>query len=951
MPVYLDKTQANPYLSTSPLRPMLLAHHWLRMLRGAILLGSLFTTPTASAQELLLDINTSAVGSRPTSIFNHNGLVLFEAYHPLYGSEPWISNGLPSGTSLLAELTSGTGDQKTLAVFGSVGDKIVFSSGHGTKLWSTDGGPPALLFDRSESTSLFVFSPVAQLPSGLLISVRPPSGGIELRTIDATPEGGRVLYQGRSIHPLFTQDGVLFFSGDSGLWRTDGTADGTDLVLAGATLERQAGFIDSLFVFIEWDEENGDEIWTADLGAGTMTRQSQLGPGSPYESIWELTIVEDRAFFNALGEAVGCELFSTDGTTEGTVLVKDIYPGPEHSNPWDMTPLNGGVAFTASSELGRELWFSDGSPEGTVLLADIGPGSESGSPHPLVTVDGTLFFSADDGIHGRELWATDGTVGNTRMVLDFNPGPGGSDPSHASLRAGGFYLQATLPDTGSELWFYEVASESVNLVADIAQGYTASSSPSTPLPTGAWSLFLANGELWRTDGSTEGTSMVTDQLPGPVSSAIEVSGTAYLTVKAAGGDRQVWATDGTALGTQLILAGLGRVDEMVPADDHFYFLASIDGNTTERNTPLVWVSDGTAEGTRQVPGGNSPPGKWPREALAVGADLFFWSERDEHWWVTDGTDSRPVQPVPAAGFPRETIAVDSLLFFTTNDGVWRSNGTSSGTFEVSRGGSGFGEVRGRLLFTCATVLSGEELCASDGTPEGTGLLANLNQGSLASNPRSFAEVGERTYFLADQRSTGTALWWTDGTAAGTEMVEDLRAGNGVFNGNLFGEIDGQLFFTIDSEATGSELWVSDGTRTTPLVDLIPGPISSIPVRVGNSILFAADVSPFGRELWSLPTTLVGLEPGPASSPGEITLGTPYPNPSSSIAWLPVAGLLGANLKVTAFDLLGRQIAILHRGLLAVPTLRIAVKGWPAGSYFIRLESGGRIDHSVLVVAR
>ncbi|MGH2702322.1 MAG: hypothetical protein ACRDJ2_11185, partial [Actinomycetota bacterium] len=55
---------------------------------------------------------------------------------------------------------------------------------------------------------------------------------------------------------------------------------------------------------------------------------------------------------------------------------------------------------------GGELWQSDGTEEGTVMFKDIAPGPSSGQPWPLAALDGTLFFSADGGTTGNELWAT-----------------------------------------------------------------------------------------------------------------------------------------------------------------------------------------------------------------------------------------------------------------------------------------------------------------------------------------------------------------------------------------------------------------------------------------------------------------------------------------------------------------------------------------------------------------
>ena len=80
--------------------------------------------------------------------------------------------------------------------------------------------------------------------------------------------------------------------------------------------------------------------------------------------------------------------------------------------------------FTAGDGAhGPELWKSDGTEAGTVLVKDIHPGAGGySSPSSLTGVGGTLFFAADDGTHGSELWKSDGTEAGTVLVKDINAG-------------------------------------------------------------------------------------------------------------------------------------------------------------------------------------------------------------------------------------------------------------------------------------------------------------------------------------------------------------------------------------------------------------------------------------------------------------------------------------------------------------------------------------------------
>src|SRR3954470_8689871 len=99
------------------------------------------------------------------------------------------------------------------------------------------------------------------------------------------------------------------------------------------------------------------------------------------------------------------------GTPE---LLKNINPRTEGSSPGQFVQVGPTVFFSArDSEHGRELWKTDGTAAGTVIVKDIDPGDPGSYPEYLTAFKGALFFAAGDGEHGTELWKSDGTAAGT----------------------------------------------------------------------------------------------------------------------------------------------------------------------------------------------------------------------------------------------------------------------------------------------------------------------------------------------------------------------------------------------------------------------------------------------------------------------------------------------------------------------------------------------------------
>ena len=198
---------------------------------------------------------------------------------------------------------------------------------------------------------------------------------------------------------------------------TDGTRNGTSFLDESALdLTDVDGEL-----FYEWHLRPGTLAKSDGTRAGTGPVFAPSGGSTKISHLHAITAVGAHAFFVAgdgLGGITGQELWVSDGTTDGSSLVKDINPSGK-SYPSDLTDVNGVLLFRATTrQAGAELWRSDGTADGTTLVDDLRPGTGSGAPSQITPMGDSVYFRANDGVHGAELWRSDGTSAGTEMVDD-----------------------------------------------------------------------------------------------------------------------------------------------------------------------------------------------------------------------------------------------------------------------------------------------------------------------------------------------------------------------------------------------------------------------------------------------------------------------------------------------------------------------------------------------------
>lgn len=285
-----------------------------------------------------------------------------------------------------------------------------------------------------------------------------------------------------------------------------------------------------------------------------------LNPGSAWSGPHGFFDAGTYVLFAATGAGIGTELWRTNGTVNGTQLVKDIAPGGNSGQPRDFVLLpEGRVLFSANGE----LWSTDGTTAGTLLVADLNPLGISDPAeftwHPEL---GAFVFAASDTVRGRELWITDGSAAGTRVLADLRPGSASSGPRHFSVLGNGrmlFYADDGL--NGLEPW--TVDASGARLVLDVFPGAAPGVAVAEkPAVLGSMLFFYgtdaAHGkEPWVSDGTPAGTRVL-DMRPGSAStmaatvpSPAVFEGRAFFPASFDANGVELCSSDGTVAGTRV----------------------------------------------------------------------------------------------------------------------------------------------------------------------------------------------------------------------------------------------------------------------------------------------------------------------------------------------------------------------------------------------------------------
>jgi ELWxxDGT repeat protein len=808
------------------------------------------TDGTAANTVLVKDINPEG-DANPSDFCNVNGIVFFTAYTHGTGRELWKTDGTANGTVLVSDVLPGVSNSQ-ISKMTSCNGKLFFSAVKRIvtqvgvidvlKLFVSDG--------TAEGTFLLDINDAIRIPENL------------------TAVGNTLFFTATSVNA-----GIE-------LYKTTGTTASTQLVKdirpgGSSSTPRQLINVLGTLHFSANDGVNGRQIWKTNGSAvGTQRISSLQTQGQPGVETAEIAAIGAVIFFSASSNLpnLGNQIFRI---SEAGVIAQlnNVVSGTQ------LTAAGGKLFFTQSPQFGNtSLNFVNANSTVVQLSREfpIIPGIDNGGPRNLTATSGQLFFTAGTLNEGRELWKSSGGALNTSLVQDFVPGVSSADISDICVRTNEIFFACNGND-GNELRRSNGANNGIISVRNITH---AGSNPSGFIKFGNFTFFAANDgtngrELWRTDGTPAGTTLFKNINSGASSSNPDqfiittTNGISTLFFVADNGihGRELWKSDGTSNGTE-------RVSDIIPGQGN----AGI-GNMTAVNGVLHFTaSSGLATGNRIFKVSANLAGVQTTGAItshandleAIGSTLFFTQSPQiggpQLCKLVNGNIAvvKTFALIPQGEYPipQQLTAVGNTLFFTAVDAaagreLWKSNGTAAGTVAISdiipgTGNAGIGNMvsfNGVLHFTASSGTSlGDRIYKTNAALTGV-----MTTGGVQVFADHLTPTVARLYFTQQGhlQGEGPSLCALEGGITTTLKNFDLLTDFQSATPEQLTAVGNKVFFTAASAATGRELWKSDGVSTISLGDLRPG--------IGNSNVLNMTVC--GQDLFlGLNTLATGMEP-------------------------------------------------------------------------------------------
>lgn len=448
-------------------------------------------------------------------------------------------------------------------------------------------------------------------------------------------------------------------------------------------------------------------------------------------------------------------LFSAILQAQNPMLIKDVTSSLKPSGNSVQADLNyvkwnGKIFYSGTGS--NLLCVTNGTTAGTMGISTLGGSTNIAAIIPardfvyVITSDITFSPVAST----DKIWKSDGTAAGTSLVYAFQA-------------ASGF------TNVGI---FYSVSTHRKNYSVDGNTLYFSA-------------YDTTNGkEIWKTDGTAAGTSLLKDVKIGTGTSQssgfCKIPSTTLFIAQSVGLESKLWKTDGTNAGTEQIPVAEPFYivnQDMAKLGDKVIFFAH---NTVDGYEP--YVSDGTAAGTFMLKNINPTGNSLTTQAMGLHLKMtdkycYFIANNGttNALWRTDGTIDGTIEVIPNvtngisdAGY--STTDADNLWFLEYSGSgaaikLYKTNGTVAGSSLVHSTlsyGQNLATYKGAAWFQARDIgaLYNVEVWRSDGLIVNTELALDIAGSSASSDPYAFFELNNKLYFFGKNGSTHNLYQYT-----------------------------------------------------------------------------------------------------------------------------------------------------------------------------------------------
>lgn len=730
--------------------------------------------------------------SSPKNLISACGKLFFNGYDMLYGNELFVYDG-QSAPVRLTDINQGSGNS-IIHYIGEVAGYLYFkaSSSNGYLFYRTDGVQVELI--QNFHPTFYTLGVGINWNNKLYyvgIDNSVANGNYLIASDTATTSVFQLANE--TIHKFFNLGSkFLFYTNLNNVYVSDGTTAGTQTIVNAGDFIYMDHFVlvDTLVYFVGKTASAGMNLWRTDGTVAGTVMLGDLNPGTADFLIDKVFELNNEVFLigNFPGNGSTRKLFKHIAPLSIQLISNLTVVSTSNFIDTVFVKNNNEMYFTAYDPAvpeGYQLWKTNGTGSGTMKVNHIGPNIYGPEIKHTISYHNKIYFNARDNNSGNELWVSDGTLNGTYMYYNLN-GQSPSSPRHFTV-------------SNNQLYFIASTNNSVD-------------------------------DLYVSDGTTAGTQLV-KSLSGigfpPAYDMAAINNLVVFGKSGPSGAKDAYVSNGTTLGTYTLgdlSAAFVQPIGFTELNGYLYFVGGLPNNAS-----AIFRTDGTPIGTTQIATNvidfNATAFTDEPFFVKSGNSLFFNGKDDELWRI-DGSTGQPllvkdIYPGLAdASNPKKLFSFNNKIYFQANDGVsgaelWVSDGTALGTNIIAdlNPGPGSSEIYQINNFDSAIFIA----CAEN-TTHGTlykhtplsGITEVVYHWQNA-YPKKLLHVGNKLLIELYDLTEGTVLWTTQGDSITTVFMKNTKPTIFGEEPDVFLESNGYVYFSQKDENNQDQVWRSDGT--------------------------------------------------------------------------------------------------------------------------------------------